>query len=123
MATNDVDVCFSNITSGICASICTEVMQCWYESGNRCLVGSEVAILVYAVLNSFIGIGNSFTCLQVLEKSRMSAAYFLDVIDHKDEMTEAESPVTPQSVMEKSVSKTLISSTLQEIFRCCKDSI
>ena len=97
VATNDVDVCFSNITSGICASICTEVMQCWYESGNRCLVGSEVAILVYAVLNSFIGIGNSFTCLQVLEKSRMSAAYFLDVIDHKDEMTEAESPVTPQS--------------------------
>ena len=97
VATNDVDVCFNNVTSGICASICSEVMECWFESGNRCLVGSEVAIIVYAVLNSFIGIGSSFTCLQALEKSRMSAAYFLDVIDHKDEITEPDSPIVPQN--------------------------
>ena len=49
-------------------------------------MGSKVAIMIYAVLNSFMGIGSSFTSLQVLAKSKMSAAYFLEVIDHEDTM-------------------------------------
>ena len=32
------------------------------------------------------GIGSAFTSLVQLSKARMSAAFFLEVIDHKDEM-------------------------------------
>ncbi|KAK8817605.1 hypothetical protein WA538_004324 [Blastocystis sp. DL] len=85
---NTVDVCFANSTfvNEACAQICGVVDSCWFDKTSSCLMGSKVAIMIYAVLNSFMGIGSSFTSLQVLAKSKMSAAYFLEVIDHEDTM-------------------------------------
>ncbi|CBK24613.2 uncharacterized protein [Blastocystis hominis] len=53
---------------------------------NSCLVGGEVVVVIMAILQSFPGIGGSFSSLINLAKSRMSAAYFLEVIEHEDVM-------------------------------------
>ena len=83
---NTVDVCFQNITSlsATCQSICSQVDTCWFEEiDGSCLVGGEVAVIM-AVLQCFSGIGSAFSTLIQLAKSRMSAAYFLQVIEHED---------------------------------------
>lgn len=80
-----VSLCFTSTDlSNDCQAICNQVSQCWYEAGQSCLVGGEVIIVFYSLLNSFSGIGNSFTSLQALERSRMAASMFLHVINHKD---------------------------------------
>ena len=86
----DVAMCFQPLLNAtdVCQSICDEVNTCWFSAGNDCLVGSEVIIVAFAVLQSFVGMGSAFTSIEALAKSRMSAAYFLDVIEHKDEMVD-----------------------------------
>ena len=86
---NSVDVCFQNLTalSDACKEICNRVDTCWFDEGsNSCLVGGEVVVVIMAILQSFPGIGGSFSSLINLAKSRMSAAYFLEVIEHEDVM-------------------------------------
>ena len=98
---NSVDVCFQNLTalSDTCMEICNRVNTCWFDEGsNSCLVGGEVVVVVMAILQSFPGIGGSFSSLINLAKSRMSAAYFLQVIEHEDAMDSMGSNgTTPES--------------------------
>ena len=88
--TNSVEVCFnaaSNLTS-TCQDICNQISTCWFDDGGHCLVGGEVVAVNFALLQSFMALGNAFTSLQALAKSCMAAAFFLEVIDHKDEMVD-----------------------------------
>ena len=100
----DVGVCFQPLFNATqaCQSLCEEVKQCWFSAGGHCLVGSEVIIVAFAVLQSFVGMGSAFTSIEALAKSRMSAAYFLEVIDHKDEMvdTKAIRPASNKGAIE-----------------------
>ena len=83
---NTVDICFQNIPSlsDTCQSICSQVNTCWFdENSTSCLVGGEVVIVMMAVLQCFAGIGSAFTTLIYLARSRMSAAYFLQIIEHE----------------------------------------
>ena len=87
--TNSVDFCYSaaNMTSA-CRTICDRVDTCWFDRQGPCLVGGEVVVVMMAVLQAISGIGSAFSSLVQLSKSRMAAAFFLEVIDHKDEMVD-----------------------------------
>ena len=98
--TSSVDVCFNTLISlnETCQSLCSDIEQCWYHDGSQCLVGGEVITIMMAVVSAFPSFGNSFSALVSLAKSRMSASFFLDVIDHKDEMNiDNQSGVRPES--------------------------
>ena len=86
---NSVDFCYSaaNMTSA-CHAICDRVDSCWYDREGPCLVGGEVVVVMMAVLQAISGIGNAFTSIVQLAKARVAAAFFLEVIDHKDEMVD-----------------------------------
>ena len=86
---NSVDVCFQNLTalSDACKEICNRVDTCWFDEGsNSCLVGGEVVVVMISLLQCFAGIGSMFSNLINIVKARMSAAYFLQVIEHEDAM-------------------------------------
>ena len=101
--TNSVDFCYAaaNMTSA-CQAICNDVDTCWFDSHGHCLVGGEVIVVMMAVLQAIQGIGSVFTSLVQLSKACMSAAYFLEVIDHKDEMvdTKAIRPASNKGAIE-----------------------
>ena len=102
--TESVDICFNhamNLTAA-CQSICDRVSSCWFDGDGSCLVGGEATVINFAVLQSFMGLGNAFTSIQSLAKSCMSAAFFLEVIDHKDEMvdTKAIRPASNKGAIE-----------------------
>ena len=102
--TESVDICFNhamNLTAA-CQSICDRVSSCWFDGDGSCLVGGEATVINFAVLQSFMGLGNAFTSIQSLAKSCMSAAFFLEVIDHKDEMvdTKAMRPASNKGAIE-----------------------
>ena len=101
--TNSVDFCYAaaNMTSA-CQAICNDVDTCWFDSHGHCLVGGEVIVVMMAVLQAIQGIGGAFTSLVQLSKARMSAAFFLEVIDHKDEMvdTKAIRPASNKGAIE-----------------------
>ena len=101
--TNSVDFCYAaaNMTSA-CQSICNDVDTCWFSRDGQCLVGGEVVVVMMAVLQAIQGIGAAFTSLVQLSKARMSAAFFLEVIDHKDEMvdTKAIRPASNKGAIE-----------------------
>ena len=58
--------------------------------------------MMMAVFQAIRGIGSAFTSLVQLSKARMSAAFFLEVIDHKDEMvdTKAIRPASNKGAIE-----------------------
>ena len=85
---SSVEVCFSGIPLGEeCVRKCEEVSRCWYNSRNgMCLVGGDLLIVLCGVMNSFIGVGTAFSAIQAIEKTRASAACFIDIIEHQDTM-------------------------------------
>ena len=85
---SSVEVCFSGVPLGEeCVRKCEEVSRCWYNSRNgMCLVGGDLLIVLCGVMNSFIGVGTAFSAIQAIEKTRASAACFVDVIEHQDTM-------------------------------------
>ena len=58
--------------------------------------------MMMAVFQAIRGIGSAFTSLVQLSKARMSAAFFLEVIDNKDEMvdTKAIRPASNKGAIE-----------------------
>ena len=58
--------------------------------------------MVMAVFQAIRGIGSAFTSLVQLSKARMSATFFLEVINHKDEMvdTKAIRPASNKGAIE-----------------------
>ena len=86
---SSVDFCYSaaNMTSACCA-ICDRVDSCWFDSQGPCLVGGNIIVVMMAVLQGISGIGSAVASVVQLSKSRMAAAFFLEVIDHKDEMVD-----------------------------------
>ena len=86
---NSVDFCYSaaNMTS-TCRAICDRVDTCWFDRQGPCLVGGEVVVVMMAVLQAISGIGSAFSSIIELTKARVAAAFFLEVIDHKDEMVD-----------------------------------
>ena len=99
--TGTVDVCFNTLLTlnDTCQQLCSEINQCWYHDGSKCLVGGEVVTIMMTVLNAFLVVGSSFVSLVGLAKSRLSAGLFLSVIDHKDELPspDDESGVKPEN--------------------------
>ena len=86
---SSVDFCYSaaNMTS-TCRAICDRVDFCWFDRQGPCLVGGEVVVVMMAVLQAISGIGSAFSSIIELTKARVAAAFFLEVIDHKDEMVD-----------------------------------
>ena len=86
--TGTVDVCFNTLLTlnDTCQQLCSEINQCWYHDGSKCLVGGEVVTIMMTVLNAFLGVGSSFVSLTTLARSRLSAGLFLSVIDHEDKL-------------------------------------
>ena len=99
--TGTVDVCFNTLLTlnDTCQQLCSEINQCWYHDGSKCLVGGEVVTIMMTVLNAFLGVGSSFVSLVDLAKSRLSAGRFLSVIDHEDKLPspDDESGMKPES--------------------------
>ena len=98
-----VDFCYAGMNMTMeCQAICDAVDSCWFSRNGQCLVGGEVVVVMMAVLQAIQGIGGAFTSLVQLSKARMSAAFFLEVIDHKDEMvdTKAICPASNKGVIE-----------------------
>ena len=99
--TGTVDVCFNTLLTlnDTCQQLCSEINQCWYHDGSKCLVGGEVVTIMMTVLNAFLGVGSSFVCLTTLARSRLSAGLFLSVIDHEDKLPspDDESGMKPES--------------------------
>ena len=87
--TNSVDFCYSaaNMTSA-CRAICDRVDTCWFDSQGPCLVGGNIIVVMMAVLQGISGIGSAVFSIVQLSKSRTAAAFFLEVIEHKDEMVD-----------------------------------
>ena len=99
-STSSVDVCFPSavFVNQTCQALCNEIEQCWFQDGSKCLVGGEVLTIMNVVLNSFVAFASSFVCLTSLAKSRLSAALFLEVIDHQDQTPrEQSSEMCPNS--------------------------
>ena len=82
-------------------------------------MGGEVVVVMMAVLQAISGIGSAFSSIIELTKARVAAAFFLEVIDHKDEMvdTKAGSPSRQSRAAKSSWRMLATSVNTTQIFR------